>query len=275
MGKTAFSGPVVSNTFFATGATDAITAYAGGGQTNAVPLTTGLNRVTVVATTADSVMLPASFAGAEITIINTGANACQVFGNGTDTINGIAYGTGIAQPASSVALYFCPVAGAWETTDASAGSYTGNFDGIVGATTPAAGTFTTLHATGAVTADTTVGVTGLATLTGGASIVGPLKVTPQLIAAAGATQGAATAITKPVAIITTCTASSEGIKLPTAATGLMVHILSLCTQGTKVYPATGGRIKSSATNAAVVLAGFKGNIYVAKNTTQWSVIVGA
>lgn len=38
--------------------TDTITAAAGGGQTNAVLLTSAINRVTVVATAADSVKLP-------------------------------------------------------------------------------------------------------------------------------------------------------------------------------------------------------------------------
>ena len=275
MSTTRFSGPVTSANFFVAGATDAITAFAGGGQTNAVPLTTGVNRVTVVATTADSVMLPASIAGMQVVIINSASNSCQVYGAGTDTINAIATATGVAQPGGSTALYFCPVAGAWETTDANSGLYTGNFDGIVGATTPAAGTFTTLHTTGAITADTTLAVTGLTTHTGGVTITGALKITPQLISAAGASQGVATLITKDVAIITVCTASARGIKLPVAATGLMVQIFSLCTQGTKVYPNTNGKITSSATNTAVVLAGFKGNIYFAENATQWCVIKSA
>lgn len=98
---------------------------------------------------------------------------------------------------------------------------------------------------------------------------------PQSIAAAGATQGAATAITNSLVIITTCTASARGIKLPTAATGLIVQVLSICTQGCKVYPYSGDKIMTSATNAAVVQAGLKGEIYYARNAVQWVVLKGA
>lgn len=101
------------------------------------------------------------------------------------------------------------------------------------------------------------------------------KGVPQIVTAIGATQGAAVAVTGSLAIITVCTASARGVKLPTAATGLMVRIVSLCTQGTKIYPFSNDRITSSATNAAVVLAGFKANLYIAKDTGTWGVLQGA
>jgi hypothetical protein len=98
---------------------------------------------------------------------------------------------------------------------------------------------------------------------------------PQLVAAAGATQGAATLLTKAYAVLTTVTASARGVKLPVAVTGMIVQIYDAVTQGCKVYPNTNGRIGSAATNVAVVVAGFKGNVYRARNTTQWDVIKGA
>ncbi len=98
---------------------------------------------------------------------------------------------------------------------------------------------------------------------------------PQSIAAAGATQGAATLITKAQAMITTCTASARGVKLPAAATGLMVRLYSLCTQGTKVYPNTNDKHAAAATNVAAVIAGFKANIYHALDATTWALLKGA
>lgn len=93
---------------------DAITAYAGGGQTNAVGLTAMINRVSTVATAADSVKLPPSEVGLSITVINGAAsNSMQVFGAGTDTINDVATATGVAQAAGKTAVYTCPVAGKW------------------------------------------------------------------------------------------------------------------------------------------------------------------
>lgn len=94
-------------------AVDAITAHAGGGQTNAVLLTGVINRLTTVASAADSVKLPVSKAGLVVYLVNSGADSAQVFGSGTDTINGVATATGVAQAAGVSAVYFCPVAGKW------------------------------------------------------------------------------------------------------------------------------------------------------------------
>ena len=112
--------------------TDNITAFATGGQTGATKLTTEINRITTVASTNDSVMLPPTTQvpssgpgyvagsvvpgpGATIFIINHGANAMQVFGSGTDTINDVTSTAGVSQMANSVVLYTCTSAGKWYT----------------------------------------------------------------------------------------------------------------------------------------------------------------
>ncbi len=58
-----------------------LTAYAGGGQANATALGPGLSTVTTVATTADSVKLPATqgFPGTWCVVFNKGANAMNVY----------------------------------------------------------------------------------------------------------------------------------------------------------------------------------------------------
>lgn len=90
-----------------------ITARSGGTQALATALTSLMNRVSTVAAQGDSVALPAAVPGLAITVINTGANPMQVFGAGTDTINGIATATGIAQGIGTTAVYECLVAGNW------------------------------------------------------------------------------------------------------------------------------------------------------------------
>jgi hypothetical protein len=99
-----------------------LTAHAGGGQTSALVLTAPVNVVSTVGTAADSVALPPAVAGMKVTVVNSAAtNSMQVFGSGTDTINGIATGTGVAQAAGKTADYYCAVsssiqnatAGAW------------------------------------------------------------------------------------------------------------------------------------------------------------------
>lgn len=91
---------------------DTITARAGGGQGSATQLTGPIVRVTTVASAADSVKLPAPReAGDTIYIRNSGANSMQVFGSGTDTINGVATATGVAQAAGTLAQYIAMTSG--------------------------------------------------------------------------------------------------------------------------------------------------------------------
>lgn len=101
--------------------TNAITAFAGGGQASATALTTMINRVATVATAGDSIKLPASAPGMEVVVINNGANSCQIFGAGTDTINGVATATGVPLMANSVTLFVCTAAGAWEAEGVGSG----------------------------------------------------------------------------------------------------------------------------------------------------------
>ena len=92
---------------------NAITATASGTQTNSYVITAPISRITTVTTTADGVTLGPSKAGQTKTIINSGANSATVFASGTDTINGTAGATGVAQAAAAVTIYFCPVQGSW------------------------------------------------------------------------------------------------------------------------------------------------------------------
>lgn len=84
-----------------------LTAHAGGGQASALLLTAQFNRIDTVGTAADSVKLPApTYVGQEVEVMNNAAaNSMQVFGSGTDTINGAATGTGVAQAAGKFATY--------------------------------------------------------------------------------------------------------------------------------------------------------------------------
>lgn len=90
-----------------------VTALAGGGKTGATPLTAAINRIGTCATAADSVLLPPALKGIDVFLMNDGAASAQVFGQGTDTINGVATGTGVAQANAKSALYVCYADGAW------------------------------------------------------------------------------------------------------------------------------------------------------------------
>ena len=96
-------------------AQDTITATASGGQAKAYQLTCQTSRVTTVATSGDSVMLPISAPGLELLVINHGSNPMQVYGFGTDTIDDVATATGVSQMQNSFVIYSCATAGAWYT----------------------------------------------------------------------------------------------------------------------------------------------------------------
>lgn len=157
---------------------DTITAFAGGGQASATLLAAENNRITTVATIGDSVKLPASAAGMSIVVVNHGANAMQVYGSGTDTVDDVATATGVAQMNGSVALYYCVTAGAWYSNGIGTGfsgsfptvSYTDNMTAHAGGGQGAATPITTAMArfvTVATAADSAL----LPTSAGGLQIV--------------------------------------------------------------------------------------------------------
>jgi hypothetical protein len=100
--------------------TDAITAHAGGGQGSAVLLTSDINRITTVGSANDSVKLPVSVVGMEITVTNAAAaNSMNVFpndgGTGSETINALSANAAFAVAAGKTAVFYCAKAGQWHT----------------------------------------------------------------------------------------------------------------------------------------------------------------
>lgn len=235
--------------FLTLGAVDTITAHAGGGQGSAVALTGQINRISVCATAGDSVALPTTalvsanpagpsgVGGLDVVVINSGAASLAVFPNTGDTINGGSANASVSIPAGGIGRYISVAAGAWFTGSGASAS--------LGATT--------VTSLGGITTETFA---------------------PQVLAAVGATQGTAGLITKS-RVIVTVTASTEGVKLPVAATGLEVHIMVPGTIGVKTYPNTNARIDAIATNVALALVAGKGNIYLARDTTRWVTIRSA
>jgi hypothetical protein len=222
---------------------DTLTALAGGGRTGAAALDKQFDRLSVVATAADSAVLPAAAAGDWRLVINDGVAAAQVFANGTDTIDGTAGATGVVLPNGFRAMFFCLTAGAWQSImgPISAASLKGPFDGVIGANTPAAGTFTNATATGFF--DASAGDT---------------------ISAAGTTRADATAMTKAVNHLTTV-AASTGVILPASATvgiGGSVVVVNDGVAAAKVYAAGSDTIDGTAGATGVTLTNAKRALFV-------------
>lgn len=96
--------------------TNGITAFAGGGQGSAVELVSGINRVTTVATAADSVKLPAAKAGQSITVVNAAAsNAMAVFPQTGEIINALSANASLSVAANKAINFYCAVDGTWNS----------------------------------------------------------------------------------------------------------------------------------------------------------------
>src|SRR6266568_1552880 len=71
------------------GASDGLTAHAGGGQASALALVTGMNVVSTVATAGDSVRLPPAKPGMAITVKNSSGTSMNVFPATGEAINAL------------------------------------------------------------------------------------------------------------------------------------------------------------------------------------------
>lgn len=95
-------------------AQDTITATPSGNQATAYQLTAANSRVTVVGTSADSVLAPyTAKKGRTFSVINSSGTSMQLFGIGTDTVNGAAAATGVAVAGGKTAQMVCYTDGAW------------------------------------------------------------------------------------------------------------------------------------------------------------------
>lgn len=121
----------------------------------------------------------------------------------------------------------------------------------IGGTTPAAGAFTTLSASGNLTCS-------------GNSI----RSVAATVSAAGTDQATATALTADINDVTTV-GSGSGVKLPTAVTGMKITVFSDGANNLLVYPATGGAIDGGTANSAATLTSTKRCDFVALSTTAW------
>lgn len=116
-GQSPQSGGIIPGTLPAPTAQIGLTAQADTTKANATALGYGVNSVDTVAGAADSVILPYAYPGAQVFVVNLGANAMQVFGKGTDTVDSVATATGVSVANAERAL-FIGAAGEGDGSDA-------------------------------------------------------------------------------------------------------------------------------------------------------------
>jgi hypothetical protein len=92
-----------------------LVAHSGGTKAAALqlPAAVALIEVATVAADGDSVLAPQALAGTEFCIYNAGASTLDIYGRGTDTINGSATATAYTLATGVSARFFCASNGAW------------------------------------------------------------------------------------------------------------------------------------------------------------------
>ena len=88
------------------------------------------------------------------------------------------------------------------------------------------------------------------------------------IAAAGTTQGTATALTKEINIVSTVSAGN-GVVLPTAVAGMVLTITNSSATALLVYPATSGQINALGANTGLSQPASATLQFIAPTSTQW------
>lgn len=116
------SADVIISGFLKRSNTATITAFAGGGQASATALSTDYNRVTTVASAADSVKLPTGVAGQKIVVVNDGANDCDVFPFSGEAIDALGTDAAYSLTAGTNITFICIATGVWKTAGGAAGS---------------------------------------------------------------------------------------------------------------------------------------------------------
>ena len=118
-GAVTVGGNLTTNGYIYESAATGITAGTTRNQGGATALTKEINRIdTATAPSAgsylgDGVLLPLAAAGLDIMVWNNTAYPVQVYGNTSDTINGVAAGTGIPIPPSSIYIFVAASTSSW------------------------------------------------------------------------------------------------------------------------------------------------------------------
>lgn len=92
------------------------------------------------------------------------------------------------------------------------------------------------------------------------------------VSAAGTDQTGATALSKTFNVVSIAT-ENQGIKLPTASSGVLYTIINGTTTNVKIYPNTAGTINSGAANASIIISPGSTIKLIGIDNTNWNTMV--
>ncbi len=270
----------------------AITAFATGGQGSATPLTQSYNVITVVATTADSVRLPAVFSVNSILFIKNddAAQAADVFpASGDDLGAGVDTAVSI-KPGESLSFIATAADSTWTQLVPNVPSelLAVNAAGPAILDEAASSTNPTLRpnqadpntgvgwAAGDVMVFLAGGVDGLRLRgTGGTNVLVMYDTQLGITANAGGGQGSAVTLISSYHEISTCASAADSVKLPSAfQDGAIIEVWNNGAESANVFPASGDDLGQGSDTAEALPAG-EGARYIATvSNSTWQKMLG-
>jgi hypothetical protein len=106
------------------------------------------------------------------------------------------------------------------------------------------------------------------TVTGAFTASGGVRLPVAAVAAAGANQGNAAALSEGLNVVSAAD-GTKGVRLPTAVAGMVVIVKNTAAGALKIYPATGGAINAVAADGAYSITNLTSTMLVASSATQW------
>lgn len=106
------------------------------------------------------------------------------------------------------------------------------------------------------------------TVTGTLTASGGVRLPVAAVAAAGANQGNAAALSEGLNVVSAAD-GAKGVRLPTAVAGTVVIVKNTVAAALLIYPATGAAINAVAANGAYSIANLTSTMLVASSATQW------
>lgn len=210
----------------------AAVSAAGSTQGTATALTKTYNIVST-ASANQGVVLPAATAGLIINVYNTSGATIKVYPGSSETIDGGSANAAVELVTNNGSEFVGTGTGAWRQV----GSGGNNVEDF--------------------------------TINGTAELLGALEVGVASVSSAGSTQGDATALTETFNVVGTVGASTQGVKLPAAATGLTVVVANTTASDCELYPNTSDTINGGSANVSVTLPAFTTFTLTCADDTDW------
>ena len=227
-------------------------------QSNATPLTSAYNIITISPASSGVRLMAPAQSGFRCTIVNRGANSVNVYPSTGTTIDALAVNLPYVLGINQTATFESSSTTQWYMVS-SGGSGVLSVSGTLNQITSSSNT-------GAVIVSIPSTFIAPGTIQ---DTTGLMYSTSNALTSTGSTQGTALLLSKSYNIVTTV-ATNTGVRLPApSAAGYICVIVNRGANSLRIYPNTGGQIDSLGTNAFYLMSTSQNVTFRAATTTQW------